>query len=362
MVSNKKKFKSLSVIIFITLLFIFFAQTLIFANNNNPSSWAAEEVEKALSLGFIPNELAKDYTTPIKRNEYTVLATNLYKKTGNNILIEKSDVFTDIEGDTYQKELMEAYSARIVDGYPDGSFKPQNNISRQEISKLLYNLVVQLKPEEAKKESVEFVYKDISRIGSWAKPYVDYCYENEIIKGIAELTINPTGNATREQAIIMLYRLAKNKELLEKNLPFEVEDDSITESSDISDVVSLVDVLFYIKEPGYYSILQSSEEKLIIRSNSNVYYFNITKANEKLKIIAETNNPSDEEFLYLIENLLKMSEYKEEAKKLFMENLQIAVENKEMFFGQEKQDKYLINGYTINDIEDKTYILMYEEK
>jgi len=46
-----------------------------------------------------------------------------------------------------------AIKAQIVSGYPDGTFKPKNNITRAEIASLIYNMLKPIEPDEQKKWS-----------------------------------------------------------------------------------------------------------------------------------------------------------------------------------------------------------------
>jgi hypothetical protein len=72
--------------------------------------------------GFKPNE-------PISRVEFTVIAMRFTRWTGSNAVN-----FNDISGHWAQDYITAANSLLWVDGYPDGSFKPNNPISRAELA------------------------------------------------------------------------------------------------------------------------------------------------------------------------------------------------------------------------------------
>ncbi len=335
--------------------------TFLYADSDTPSIWAEEDIKKAIRLGLVPEELRSNYTAPIKRNEYAALAVQLYKKSGKQIIIRESNIYTDIEGDYYQKQLIEAYNMRIINGYPDKSFKPANNISREEIANLIVNLITALFPEDELKDTISYDFYDKDKIDEWALPFLNYCYSKGFIKGIAPMTIGPKAATTREQAIIMLYRLAVARELLNQDsIQPSITGDGQT--SNVNSNISLIDVLACINEPGYYDILQSSEEKLIIKSQSGIYYIRLTKQNNKLKMTAETKDATDSEFRYLITNLLNASAYADKAKKVFISSLEAASENENMYFGEQKAEQYLLNGYTITSTDNtKIFVLMLEE-
>ena len=49
--------------------------------------------------------------------------------------------FTDDEDQNYDEAIAVISEIGVVDGYEDGSFKPQANITRGQMAKILYNLM-----------------------------------------------------------------------------------------------------------------------------------------------------------------------------------------------------------------------------
>ena len=49
--------------------------------------------------------------------------------------------FTDDEDQNYDEAIAVISEIGVVDGYPDGSFKPQAKITRGQMAKILYNLM-----------------------------------------------------------------------------------------------------------------------------------------------------------------------------------------------------------------------------
>ncbi|MBR1737332.1 MAG: hypothetical protein IJ736_10015, partial [Firmicutes bacterium] len=61
------------------------------------STWAENEVKKALEIGIVPDEIKDDYTKKITRGEFCKLAVNTYvKKTENDIYKEIESPFSDV--------------------------------------------------------------------------------------------------------------------------------------------------------------------------------------------------------------------------------------------------------------------------
>lgn len=179
-----------------------------------PSAWALEEIRQAKASGLLPDELSSDYVSSIKRNEYAALALLLYKRAGKEAVITNKEPFKDITGDRYEKELIEAYNAGLITGYGNGMYNPSANMTREEIASLIVKLVKAVNPNEAITVKTKQSFQDANLIGSWAKTYVEYCYENGIMKGISGNKIDPKGASTREQAIALIYRLGISKRII----------------------------------------------------------------------------------------------------------------------------------------------------
>ncbi len=211
--------KYLSILMVTIFLFSALLQTGIMAAVENASSWAQMEVSAAIEEGLVHSNLQSEYQENIKRYEYVLLALEVLDQENVNVSIVRQYPFTDILEHIYKEEIVRAYNAGIIKGYGDGTFRPDEAIRREEIASLVVNLVKVLEDDEINVQNQSIQYADNSSISGWAKPYIDYCYTNDIMKGIGKNAngldiISPQGKATREQSIVLLYRLAKENALL----------------------------------------------------------------------------------------------------------------------------------------------------
>ena len=199
-------------IVFVSLLAVFpsTAETQV----DKPSEWAEREISEAIENGLVPGQLQSNYRSNIKRSQYVLLALMVFDSAGKDVDIEESRPFTDILGHKYEQEIVKAYNAGIVKGDGKGNFHPDNFITREEISSLVVNLLMQITPDKDFSVKGTYGYGDSDHISDWAKYYIDYCFENKILAGYGNNIIDPKGNATIEQSIALLYRLAKNEGLI----------------------------------------------------------------------------------------------------------------------------------------------------
>lgn len=95
---------------------------------------------------------------------------------------------------------------KIIAGYPDGSFKPKNNITRAEFAKMayVYDYGADLDADTyAEKDSV---FTDVQGVSSvaWAKGYINYCYKEGIVGGVGNNKYDPSGKVTVGAVVKML--------------------------------------------------------------------------------------------------------------------------------------------------------------
>lgn len=86
----------------------------------------------------------------------------------------------------------------IISGYPDGSFRPNDSITRAEFAKL----VVSAFSVDA---SSDTVFSDVNA-EDWYAPYITKGEGSGLITGYNG-TFNPTGNISRQDAAVILYRM-----------------------------------------------------------------------------------------------------------------------------------------------------------
>lgn len=97
-------------------------------------------------------------------------------------------------------------SKGIITGYTDGTIRPDNEITRAEISKIL---VLALGLDSRNPKTVSFT--DSQSIPTWAEPYINVLAERGILKGYSDGSFKPYNKLTRAELITMVMR-AYNKQ------------------------------------------------------------------------------------------------------------------------------------------------------
>lgn len=128
-----------------------------------------------------------------------------------------SPVPDDITGHWAEDNINKLLTLNAITGYPDGSFNPDNNITRAEFAAVLVK-AFKLTPQSGK------IYGDTAE--HWAKDYITTAVSYGMMNGYDANTFGPDDLITREQTAVMIVRAAK--------LPKVSEDIIFTDSADIS--------------------------------------------------------------------------------------------------------------------------------
>ena len=117
--------------------------------------------------------------------------------------------FKDVSKDhPYADIIQTAYENKIVKGYGDGTFRPDNEISRAEMSVMLTLLA---KGEDISDDEIDTllsIFKDKSKIPQWSKKYMAWSVKNKLIEGY-DGNVNAKKNISRAEICTILYKIMK---------------------------------------------------------------------------------------------------------------------------------------------------------
>ena len=102
-------------------------------------------------------------------------------------------------------EAVDACTAlNIIGGYPDGSFKPEGNITRAEVTKMIC-VALNGGKEPAVSTNTTPTFSDVrGTSAAWAEGYIESCYAQGIVSGVGAGKFAPAGNVTGVQLAKML--------------------------------------------------------------------------------------------------------------------------------------------------------------
>lgn len=171
--------------------------------------WAKRDVE-IMAARHVAGGVTEELFNPngqVTRAEFAAL---LIRTLGIAETKPAAPHFKDVAAsDWYYGAIETARAAGLVGGYPDGTFKPKANISREEIASMVHRALLYAgkKPQVAGGvEAILARFADAGQIGGWARESVAAAVGENILRGRTASTVVPKGNATRAEATVMLKR------------------------------------------------------------------------------------------------------------------------------------------------------------
>jgi len=172
--------------------------------------WAQRDIEimaaRHIAAGVTANEFNPE--GQVTRAEFTAF---LLRTLGINEDSSATNQFADIQpGDWYYGAVVTATKTGLIAGYEDGSFRPEQAISRQEMAAMLVRALAYAGREVDVTGRVDDIlsrFSDASSIAGWARTSAAVAVESGLIAGRTATTFAPLGNATRAETVVMLRRL-----------------------------------------------------------------------------------------------------------------------------------------------------------
>ncbi|MEN8904547.1 MAG: S-layer homology domain-containing protein [Clostridiales bacterium] len=161
--------------------------------------WAKTEIKSWTEMGLISGYDDGSFKPNnfVTRGEFVTLVAKVF-----NLQDKGTKSFEDIEEDDwFRSYVLKAYNAGIINGYEGNLFKPYGKITREEAAAMVvraYELV------EDENENIKTDFSDDDKIGNWAKTYVSTLKKKGFVKGTGENKYNPKSNITRAQTVVML--------------------------------------------------------------------------------------------------------------------------------------------------------------
>lgn len=168
--------------------------------NDINSHWARANIGKLVNLGAIggyPDGTFKPDQT-ITRAEFATVLVKAFK------LEEKNGTAFADTAEHWAKDYISTAAAHgIVSGYSEAVFGPDDNITREQMAVML------VKAAGFTATTEDIVFSDSSIIASWAKQAVAVANANNVIKGYPDNSFRPQANASRAEAVTVIVNALK---------------------------------------------------------------------------------------------------------------------------------------------------------
>lgn len=270
-----------------------------------PSAWAQAEVNAAIEVKIVPEKLQDAYQNAVTREEFCEMAMLLWKQLSGKEIPEAVSTFAD----TQNPSVAAAQSLGIVQGESPTQFSPNNPVTRQEMSVMLQNVLKSACPALALPETYANTFPDREVIADWAIEAVQCMNLFAVMLGDENGNINPLGNTTREQSILLTYRLLQSQimsmqEYVEK---FLMPVNGNTHDNMLGGAFTVCTAegkTYYVSESGIYelgsetpvvekaakSVVAIGNTMYYIGADNGIYMVNLTTKEEKKIVNDETDS------------------------------------------------------------------------
>ncbi|MFA6783234.1 MAG: S-layer homology domain-containing protein, partial [Sedimentibacter sp.] len=163
------------------------------------------ELEKidhfAYTIGYPEGDIKP--LNKITREEVAMIFYRLLTDESRDALLSDTNSFTDLETERWSNRAISTlFNADIISGYPDGTFKPANPITRAEFA------TIAAKFDELELGGIS-KFTDIS--GHWAEDYITSSELKGWINGYPDLTFRPEQDITRAEAMTLINNVLERK-------------------------------------------------------------------------------------------------------------------------------------------------------
>ena len=167
------------------------------------SDWYYVAVDYTYKKGIISGATATEFR-PSAKITRGMIVTILWRMEGSPKVTGVKD-FTDVKGQYYYDAVRWAAKYGVVNGYGDGRFGPNANITREQLATILCNYT-KYKKKYTSATIDTSKYKDWYKVSSYAKPSIQWAIKTGVIEGKENGTkVDPLGTATRGEAACMIY-------------------------------------------------------------------------------------------------------------------------------------------------------------
>ena len=199
-------------------------QSVLAFQDVRPGDWCYDAVRYVFEAGLM-NGTAADTFTPNASTTRGQIVAILYRLEGSPAPVQGNadssfilvggepagqTTFSDVAPGAYYAAAVSWASANgIVNGYSDGTFRPNAPITREQLAAFLYRYASQ-KGRDVSDRAELGVFTDAGQIASYAVEPLRWAVAAGMVNGVTADTLSPGGNASRAQVAVILSRFVQN--------------------------------------------------------------------------------------------------------------------------------------------------------
>lgn len=173
----------------------------------NEKDWFYDEVLKVFEKEIMAGTSDTKFS-PYIGTSRAMIATIIHRMENKPNYME-SNPFNDVlEDKWYTDGITWCAEHKIVKGYGEGIFKPDQIVTREELCAILYRYA-QYKGLDVTQKAQLSSFVDESEVGNWAKESVSYAVKAKMVKGNDHNQLQPKKQATRAEVATVVLNLSE---------------------------------------------------------------------------------------------------------------------------------------------------------
>ena len=179
------------------------------------SNWASESINRMSEKGYtggFPDGTFRPGAN-ISRAEFAAIINKI-----NGFTEQEQTEFSDLSSSHWAYgEIKAAVKAGYAGGFPDGTFKPNLPVTREQAAAILNNIY------KFENSAQSVTIKDLSKVSPWASDSVLRVVASGAMGGYEDGTFAPKKPVTRAECIVILDRIVQNQEKSESEAAVQPE-------------------------------------------------------------------------------------------------------------------------------------------
>ena len=205
--------KPVSLLLILSMILSIAMPINVYASDNDYAGhWAGDTIQQWIDEGKIsgyPDGSFKPDNN-VTRAEFVTMVNKAFNFTATTDIS-----FTDVNSnDWFYQEVQKASNAGYIVGVSETQFDPSSNLTREQASVI----VARILNLNSDSESSD-VFNDLNDVSSWATELVLASAKAGIIKGYEDNTFRPQNPITRAEAVVILDRAVKTNDVVEPPEP-----------------------------------------------------------------------------------------------------------------------------------------------
>ena len=144
----------------------------------------------------------------VNRAQFATTLSRIHLNTDGNAVINGEKSFVDVPANAWCVDAVQwAADLGIVNGYANGGFGPNDNVSRQQLVTMLYRYAQQMGYDVSVGENTNILsYTDVADLSEYAIPAMQWACGAGIVSGYDDGSLRPLNPATRAQTVKILMK------------------------------------------------------------------------------------------------------------------------------------------------------------